>query len=789
MFHRKRNCLITRTTTRSYRVYVFVIHVLSIDDEPALLDLTRLFLENTGEFAVTSAVSAEEALEILKTRRYDAIVSDYQMPGMNGITLLQHIRGAGDTTPVIIFTGRGREEVVIEAINSGADSYLQKGGNPKAQFVELAEKLRQIVRRSRAEGALRKAEARYRALFQNASDIIRILDHQGRIAYDSPSAAKILGYAPGSLEGRNPLDFVHPEDRDRIQSDLALVYKKKNPGTPSEFRIQKADGRYIWVESIASNLIGEEDVDGVVVTTRPITERKEAEMRQKKNHEELFAAFEQLTATEEELRQNYNELAASEQRRMETDRMVRASETFLKNIITDVSEGIVALDSSLRITLWNPFMETLTGIPSLRVMGKRLDEIFPQSKNTGILAMIEQARTGETVETADLPVLLNAKKETPIWVRGIASPLKDHEGSITGVIGVVQDITARKRAELALQEATRELHESEEKYRTVFEAKNDPLLLADAETRRIIDLNQAAEDLYGYSRSEMLGMTLLELSAEPEKTKEVLDQRVPRVALRYHRKKDGLVFPADIALAWFSFKGRSVLILSIRDLTGVQQIGDALRIANVKLNLLIGVTRHDVLNSLTLLLAYNGFLRDREVDDPTRDLLEKQEKALLAIRSQIEFTRTYDDLGIKAPVWQHVGNTAVRAYAQFIHTISFTCETGDLEIYADPMLEKVFYNLFDNAFRYGEGVTRIRLYGEVDGTDLLLFFEDNGIGIADSQKSRIFSRGIGKNTGLGLFLTREILAITRIGIAETGEYRKGARFALRVPRGAYRLMK
>jgi signal transduction histidine kinase len=250
-----------------------------------------------------------------------------------------------------------------------------------------------------------------------------------------------------------------------------------------------------------------------------------------------------------------------------------------------------------------------------------------------------------------------------------------------------------------------------------------------------------------------------------------------------------MVFPADIILAYFNLKGRSVLILSIRDLTGVQLIGDALRIANVKLNLLIGVTRHDVLNSLTALLGYNGILRGREADDANREMLEKQEKILLTIRNQIEFTRTYDDLGVKAPLWQHVGKTAARAYAQFINTISFACEIGDLEIYADPMLEKVFYNLFDNAFRYGEGVTKIRLSGVMDGTDLLLFFEDDGIGVMENEKARIFARGVGKNTGLGLFLTREILAITRIGIQETGEYRKGARFTLRVPRGAYRILK
>jgi len=748
-----------------------VIRVLYVDDEPALLDLTRLFLERDGEFGVDPAVSAEEALCLLRDHHYDAIVSDYQMPGMNGIEFLQHLRQSGDTIPFIIFTGKGREEIVIEAINSGADSYLQKGGNPRAQFAELALKIQQTVRRSSAERALREAGARHRAIFQNASDIILMLDRAGRIVYDSPSSSKILGYPEGSLIGKDPLDYVHPDDRERITYDLGLVYSNKNPGTPSEFRIRTADGGDLWVESVASNISGVEGVDGVVVTTRSIAERKAAEAQLKKKHEELYAAFEQLTATEEELRQNYDELAKSERRLLESEHKVRASETFLKCVISDVREGITALDTDLRYILWNPFMEELTGIPAADVMGKRLTERFPSLNDTDLPRQLKRVLAGEVVETPDIPLDLNIKKKR-IWVRYIGAPLYDPDGKITGVIGVVQDITARKEMELALLATTRKLRESEEYYQNVFEAKNDPLLLVDAQTLE-----------------EMMQMGLLDLSAEPEKTREALDRQVPRIALHYHRKKEGTVFPADIALAWFTAKGRPVMILSIRDLTGVHQADDALRIANVKLNLLIGVTRHDALNSLTVLLGYNTLIRERDIDDATRDLLEKEEKALLAIRKQIEFTRTYDDLGVKSPLWQHVGNTASRAYAQFINTISFTCETGDLEIYADPMLERVFYNLFDNAFRYGDGVTKVRLSGAMDGTDLLLFFEDDGIGIMESEKERIFSRGVGKNTGLGLFLTREILAITRIGIHETGEYRKGARFTLRVPRGAYRLTK
>jgi PAS domain S-box-containing protein len=765
-----------------------VIHVLYVDDEPALLELTKMFLERSGDFSVDTVISAQGATGILRDHPYDVIISDYQMPGMDGIEFLQQIRQAGNTIPFIIFTGRGREEVVIEAINSGADSYLQKGGNPKAQFAELEQKLRQMVRRSRAERALRDGEVRYRAIFQNASDIIRVLDQDGRIAYDSPSTSRILGYPPRSLRGKDPMDYIHPDDRDRIRSDLATVYAKTNPGVPSQYRMRKADGEYLWVESVATNLTGVEGIDGVVTTTRPIAERKAAEDELRKKHEELHAAFEQLTAAEEELRQNYNELAKNEQRLTESERQIRASEAFLRCVITDVQEGITAYDTDLRFTLWNQYMEELTGIPGGDVVGKRLEEQFPQFVDTDFPEKIRRVLAGETIVSSDVPVELSIKKEKA-WLRFVASPLFDHEGHTTGIIALVQDITARKNAELALLAITDALKESEEKYRNVFEAKNNPLILVDAETQGILDLNQAASELYGYTQDEMLHLALIDLSAEPEKTKETLIHQVPRVSLRYHQKKDGTIFPADIALAYFTFRGRSVLILSVRDLTGVQQIDDALRIANVKLNLMIGVTRHDVLNSLTALLGYSEILKEREVDDVTRGMLQKQEKALLTIRSQIEFTRAYDDLGVKAPVWQHVGNTAARAYAQFINTISFTCEIGDLEVYADPMLEKVFYNLFDNSFRYGEGVTKVRIFGAMDGTDLLVYFEDDGVGIPEKEKARIFSRGVGKNTGLGLFLTREILAITRIGIQETGEYRKGARFTIRVPRGAYRLLK
>jgi PAS domain S-box-containing protein len=328
--------------------------------------------------------------------------------------------------------------------------------------------------------------------------------------------------------------------------------------------------------------------------------------------------------------------------------------------------------------------------------------------------------------------------------------------------------------------------ESEEKYRSVFNAKNDPLLLIDTSNRRILDLNDAALDQYGYARGEFLALPLADLFMEPEKYEDLLDRQATGIRMYRQRRKDGTVFPADISFAYFELKGHLVLLLSIRDLSSARETAEALRLANTKLNLLIGVTRHDVINNLTVLMGYNDLLKHTVHDAQVLAVLEKEDSALQTIHRQIEFTRQYYNLGVKSPIWQNVCDTSTRAYSQFVTTISFTCDTRDLEVYADPLLEKVFYNLFDNAIRHGESVFRIRIYCVREGADLLLIFGDDGEGIPPENKERIFRRGFGKHTGLGLFLSREILAITRIDISETGKFEKGARFELRIPSGHYR---
>ena len=171
-----------------------MISILYVDDETALLDITKLYIEKTGAFTVDTCTSAEEALQRISTTAYDAVVSDYQMPDMDGLEFLKTLRKTEPHLPFILFTGRGREEVAIEALNSGADFYLQKGGEPKSQFAELVNKVQQTVKRRRAELALQVSEERFRGIFDNAPVGIFHSTFEGKLIDVNPVFARMYGY-------------------------------------------------------------------------------------------------------------------------------------------------------------------------------------------------------------------------------------------------------------------------------------------------------------------------------------------------------------------------------------------------------------------------------------------------------------------------------------------------------------------------------------------------------------------------------------------------------------------
>jgi len=216
----------------------------------------------------------------------------------------------------------------------------------------------------------------------------------------------------------------------------------------------------------------------------------------------------------------------------------------------------------------------------------------------------------------------------------------------------------------------------------------------------------------------------------------------------------------------------------------------AIQLANRKLNTLSSITRHDILNQITAIVMYLSLAEETVTDPEVAGQLKKIEQITDLIQKQIRFTRDYQNIGENAPQWQDVAQTIDHAVAGLdLKGIRIEKDLGAIEVFADFLLEKVFYNLVENSVRHGEKVTVIRFSYRKEGNDLIVVCEDDGIGIPADAKDRIFKREYYRNTGYGLFLSGEILSITGLTIKETGEPGTTARFEIHVPKGAFHVGK
>jgi PAS domain S-box-containing protein len=585
-----------------------MISLLYVDDEPDLLDLCKLFLEREGEFSVATVTSAREGLQILAEGMIDAIVSDYQMPGMDGIEFLKQVRMEFKDIPFILFTGKGREEVVIEAIENGADFYLQKGGDPRAQFSELSHKIRQAFRRKKAEEELRMMKA----TVSNAAEGILWINENGGITFFNDTICSMLGYSREEFNNLTIRD-INPRFIDNYLGSLWLGMSKSKYLTVQDTQ-RKKDGSYIPVE-------------------------------------------------------------------------------ILLNYI----------------------------------------EFGPQAY----------------------------------------------------VFAFVRDITDRKRADDELKSAY-------EKNKGLMDYANDAIFIADAETGMLLDANNKTQALIGRTLSEIQTMHESELHPKEEEEKYrayFKKHTLEGMGLQEEVVVDqkGNLTPVIVSAAILILGGRRCMMGIFHDISDIKKAHDALQLANKKLNLLAEITRHDIRNKLTVLGGYLELFNDHPPEPQHSMYLTKLKTAVKMIAENIEFTKLYQDLGVVEPKWQNVTDLFYRVCIHIdIKKIRFEAPADGLEIFADPLLERVFYNIVENAVEHGDRVSVVRLLSGESSDGLLIRIEDDGIGIPVHDKEMIFERGYGKNTGLGLFLSREILSITNISIKEAGEFQHGARFEMNVPKGVYR---
>jgi len=341
--------------------------------------------------------------------------------------------------------------------------------------------------------------------------------------------------------------------------------------------------------------------------------------------------------------------------------------------------------------------------------------------------------------------------------------------------------------------AEKSLRESEERYSSLFDNNYSVSLIIDPDTGRIADANAAATRYYGYTHDELTSLGIYDLNRLPKETVTRNLRRAKNEKAKHffsvHYLASGEKRNVEIYSGPITLHGNPLFYSITHDITDRKRTEEALRQANKQLNLLSGITRHDILNQLMALKGYL-YLSHDVINNPTTliEYITKEEMVANTIEHQITFTRDYQELGAAAPGWQNVNASIQKAVAGLpMRAVSVEVDPADPEVYADPLFDKVFYNLIDNALRYGgDQMKTIRVSSQKSDTSLAIVCEDDGVGITAEDKKRLFTRGFGKNTGLGLFLSREILAITGITITENGVPGKGARFEITVPKGMWR---
>ena len=737
------------------------IRVLFIDGEQSLLDVAKEKLRNEAGFAVQTALSAEEGLKLLGALHFDAVISDFEMPGMNGLELLKRIRTDQPEMPFILFTDGCQDHVLIEALNSGVDGYVARGADASA-FAALTSIVRTAVERKKSarsspQEAAEAPQARELAEITSRLSLAARAGAMGIWEWDIIRDRMTWDEQMFALYGRTAESFqcsyhawmscLEPKDAKECKEWVRAALRGDEE-FDTEFRVVWPDSSVHHIRGIATVI---RDASGAAVRMLginwDITRQKQAEEALHTSEEEYRVLFDKMQEGFAYCRMLFDE--------------------------NDVPEDYVHLSV-------NSAFDDIIG--ARNVINRRVTEVFPGIREAMpelFAACGRVAITGKQ-ESFDLNFSMIGK-----WLHlTVYSPAKEF------FIALLVDITARKQAEAALAQ-------SKTQFRQVFNDVNDGLqlnlMLPDGRPGICVECNEVACQMLGYSYEEMLRLSPSDYDTgkhEPsaEKSAEALCKNGQA---RYHtelRRQDGSMLPVDVNAHALSWEGRWLILSAIRDVTEGKKIEEALLQTNKNLNILTSITRHDTLNQTAVIQGYANLLEKTTLTPKQSEYVMKIDKSASAIQSQVEFTKHYQDIGAKAPKWQSVHETILKVKAALpLMTLIIRERKPDHSIHADPMFEKVAYNLIENCIRHSGGAKLMEITATEKEGELHLVFEDDGKGMTAADREHLFERGFGKNTGYGLFLSREILKISGISIEENSKEGKGARFEMVVPAGEWRV--
>ncbi len=757
-----------------------MITILYVDDEPDFVDLCRIYLKNQEDFYIDACDFAYDALQKIASTPYDIIISDYQMPGMNGIEFLKHIRSDYGDIPFILFTGRGREDVVIDALNNGADFYLQKGSDTTPLFAELVHMIYRAVDRKQAKTALQTSISQ----LYHAEEITGLgywsFDLNTGIVSGSDGAKKIYGLGDHEWTIAEVQTIPLPEYRRLLDESLKDLISGERPYNV-EFQIKRPDdNKIIDIHSIAEYDPVRNRVFG---TIQDITRMKEVERELRKKNEELTAIHAKITESEEELITHIDMLTRQSVKIRDREEQIRLLSDNLPNGL--VYQLLIKPDGSRSFQYISAGVEQIHQVSAQKVLEDHTvlyNQIIPDDL-PGLMHAEQEAF--KTKSSFSYEIRVRTPDDQIHWILLRSIPHVLHDGSILWD-GIEIDISDQKRAE----EELRKIHELFHQFML-----HSPIYIyvkeVTPDTSRVLYASENFQEMIGIPGSRMVGHTMDELFPPNFAEKIAADDWNVVSNGNVLKIRENLNEKHYITIKFpIIEKNRTLLAGYTIDITELHKTQEALHEANQKIRLLTGLTRHDIFNELSVIMGYQDLMADTEDLEEIRDYLSRAKKTCEQIIATTSFTREYEDFGTTESRWQNV-RRIIESAKNEVNTDGITIINDipeNCEIYADPVIRKVFTTLLENAIRHGETITTIQCSCRTEENQLIIACQDDGIGVPYDEKSCIFGHKYGKHTGIGLFLAKEILSITGLSIRECGEPGKGARFEIIVPEKEYRFL-
>jgi len=602
----------------------------------------------------------------------------------------------------------------------------------------LQSRCRDITEHRNAEESLRESEEKYKDLFENAMDAIVTLDLKGSITAVNNSALR-LGYKKEDLIGKNLLDFVSKEYWPAVMRDFSKVTQ----GEPAKNEIELIvpTGKIIG-EYYARAIVKENNVAGVQVNIRDVTERKKSE------------------------------------------ELLRESEERFRGLFESIQDPVgIFVGREGRLIDYNTAFKKSSGYTDEELKGKAfLDFVHPDDH----AMVLEKYRTQYSEDEFPLIYEIRAvnKKEECIPLELSVSTYKK-KGKVIGIEVIHRDLTERKKAEMSLRE-------SQGRFEGLFQGNPEAATYLGPDYR-IQDINPRFEKLFGYSLEEVNGKHINDVVVPDGRREEgeTLD-RDARKGYVYRntvrRKKDGSLVQVSVSAAPIANEsGVTGIVAMYKDISDLKNAEKRMDVMNEKLRVVGGLTRHDIRNKLTAVAGNAYLLRKRFASEPNAiECLESIETAVQESERIFDFASAYERLGIEQLAYVDAKKILDEAVTLFpdLKGVKIVNECGGLTVLADSLLRQLFYNLIDDSLKYGEKLTQIRIRYEESEGQLKLVYEDDGVGISKDVKAKLFTEGFttGKGSGYGLYLIRRMMDVYGWTIDETGVPGKGAKFTISIPR-------